>query len=167
MLAVLGGDVTAAALIGDEARRGGHHHDGAVAAGDQRGQQRLGDVQGAEHVDLVHGPPVGGVGVGDGLGAERAASVVDQHVAAAEGGGEGVDGGAVGDIQDVGTASRPAGLRQLRGQRVDPVGAARGEHHAVAGRGELRAVAAPMPLLAPVTTAVRVAHRPCWATWHA
>ena len=53
-------------------------------AGYQLGEQCLGYVQGAEHVDLVHGPPVGGIGVGNGLGAERPASVVDQHVAAAE-----------------------------------------------------------------------------------
>src|SRR4029077_10972371 len=45
VLAVLGGNVPTAALIGDEARRGPHHHDGAVAAGDQRGEQRLGHVQ--------------------------------------------------------------------------------------------------------------------------
>jgi hypothetical protein len=84
VLAVLGGDVTAAAFIGDEARGGAHHDDGAVAAGYQQGEQRLGHVQGAEHVDLVHGPPVGGIGLGNGFGAERPAGVVDQHVAAAQ-----------------------------------------------------------------------------------
>ncbi len=111
---------------------GGEDDDGAVAGGGEGGEQRLGDVERADDVDLVHGAPVGGVAGGDGLGADGAARIVDEYVAAVEGGGEGVDGGAVGDVEGVGGRG-VAGLGELGGEGLDAVLAAGGEDDVVAG----------------------------------
>src|SRR6266545_4039284 len=118
---VLGGHVAAAALVGDESRGGGHDHDRPVATGDQHGQQRLGDVQRAEHVDLVHGPPVIGAAVGDLVGARRAAGVGDQDVAAVQRAGQRVDSGPVGNVEPPGFGFAAVGADPRR-HPLDPVG---------------------------------------------
>ena len=118
------------------AGRGGEDHDRAVAARGECGEQGLGDVQGADDVRLVHLAPVLGVAGGDGVGAERAARVVDQDRDLAEGGGELVDRGTVRHVQRVGRR-RVAGRVDLLGQRLDAVLAAGGEDDAVSGGREL------------------------------
>src|SRR5690606_18594618 len=132
VLGVLGGDVAGAALVGGVARGGGDHDDGAVAAGVQLGEQRLGEVEGADHVGLVHPAPVVGVAGGDGVGAECAARVVDEDADGLEGGGELVDRGAVGDVEGVGGRGVPGGV-DLLGDGLDAVLAACGEDDPVAG----------------------------------
>ena len=81
--AVLGRGVAGAALVGDPAGRGADVDDQPVAAGPQRGQQRLGDVEQPEHVDVVHpAPVVAGRPRRPGRQPNGAAGVVDQHVQA-------------------------------------------------------------------------------------
>ena len=92
--------------------------------GPQGGQQRLGDVQGAEHVDVVHRGPVVGIGTLDGVGAEGAAGVVDQHVQhRPDPLGQGRDGRTVGDVTGRGDAA------DLVGEGLDPVRTAGGAVH--------------------------------------
>ena len=131
----------------------------AVAARAQRGQQRLGDPQQAEHVDVVHPRPVLDVGLGHGSAASNAppallTSTSSRGPTAAA--SAATDGG-VGDV---------AGHR--RGRRSPAAsGSIRSARRAAQttwkpSAASARAVAAPIPLLAPVTTAVR-GHRTSWA----
>jgi D-inositol-3-phosphate glycosyltransferase len=150
--AVLGGRVAAAALVDDPAGGRAHHDDVPLPAGRQRGQQGLGDLQRADHVHLEHRPPVGGIGLGDGLHPERAAGVVDQHVERATHLGPPAP-----------PPTRPEVTSRLTGRRASPSSSrsasSRSRRRAAAHTSypsltRRRAVAAPMPLLAPVTTAV-------------
>ena len=129
--AVLGRGVAAPALVGDPAGGRPDVDDEAVAGRTQRGQQRLGDVEGAEHVHVVHRAPVLGIGGGDGVGPEGAAGVVDQHV-------EGVAHRGRQARDRLGrrhvTGDGPAA--DLGGQRLDPVRPPRRADHPVAGLGE-------------------------------
>ena len=74
-----GGRVPAAAGVHDLRRGRRHHHHVRRRRLAQERQQGAGDAQGAEHVHLVHLPPVVERGVGDGVGAQRAAGVVHQE----------------------------------------------------------------------------------------
>jgi len=64
----------------------------------QRRQERLGDVQDADDVRLVHRPPLVGFPVLDPLGPDRASSVVDQDVARADLRGGCLHAGRVGHV---------------------------------------------------------------------
>jgi len=146
--AVLGRDVPAATLVGHEPGRRPHHHDRARPAGHQRGQQGLGDVQGAEHVHLVHGPPVVRRPVRDLVAAHRPARVGDQHVTPVKRGGQRVHRGPVGHVQRPGLG--PAALAaDLLGQRLDPVGPPGRGHHVVAGLGQPDRGGRPDPAAGP------------------
>ena len=122
--AVLGGGVPPTALVCRAAGDGADVDDDPVTAGLERRQQGFGDLQGANHVDLEHLPPVLDGGVLDGLEAVGAAGVVDEDV---EPGPH-----LVGEPRDVGRVGHVAGHRpaaDLRRQGLDPVGpAGRADH---------------------------------------
>src|SRR5258707_202798 len=122
MLPVLGGDVPAAALVGNESGGGGEHHDRAVPARDQLGQQSLRHVQRAYDVDLVHRQPVRWSRALNGVAAHRAAGVVDEDIAALQGLGQRVDGSPVGDVEAMGLGLAAALFDPLR-ERLDAVAA--------------------------------------------
>ena len=109
--AVLGRGVAAAALVDDAAGRRAHDDDVPAPLATSAGSSAWVTCSVPMHVDLVHRPPVVGVGLGDGSSAERAAGVVDQHVAAraADLGRERGDRRVVGDV-----AGRPRCRRSRR-----------------------------------------------------
>jgi hypothetical protein len=88
---VLGGDVAGAAAVDLEGGDAGHADDVPVAGLDQLWQQRPGHPHRAQHVRLVHPPPLLFVGLGDRIEAERTPGVVDQDIAARNLGHEGGD----------------------------------------------------------------------------
>ena len=147
---VLGCGVATTALVDDPAGRRADHDDVPAPALDQRGQQRLRHAQRAEDVDLVH-PRQSAIGRRDRLHAERATGVVDQHVAVGHRGRE--------RRHRVRPRSRRASTAADRRARsaaaVEPVHAAPPRPRRSPRAASRRAVAAPIPLLAPVTTAVR------------
>jgi hypothetical protein len=98
---VLGRGVAAAALVGDPAGGRPDVDDDPGVSAEQRGQQRAGDLHQADHVDVVHAPPLLGVGLGDRRGAEGATRVVHEYVdPLAHLGGECRHGVGVGDVAD-------------------------------------------------------------------
>src|SRR5215216_6532557 len=152
---VLGGGVAGAAGVDLEAGDGAEVDDVGAGGGPQQGQERPGDPQQADHVGVQRGLPVVVAALGHRVEAEGGAGVVDQQVgvavAVADGGGEGVDRGRVGDVQGQG------GGADLLGQGGEAVGAAGAGDHVEAGPGQLAGAGRPIPLEAPVTTAIRSA----------
>ena len=136
VLRVLGGDIAAAALVGDEAGGGREHDDRARPARHQLGQQRLRHVQRAEHVDLVHGLPLRRGRVLHGVRADRPAGVADEYVAAVQRLGELVDLRAVGDVEVMRFGLAAAFGDPVR-DRLEAVGPAGGQHHPIPGVGQL------------------------------
>ena len=108
--------VAGAALVDDVPGRRPDDDDVAVTARDERGQQRFGHPRDAEHVDVVHPLPVVEVGRTDGAEPAGAARVVDEDPALRDRGGEGIDGGLVGDVE------RDRAAADLRGEGLEPVG---------------------------------------------
>ena len=82
------------------------------------------------HVRLVHRQPLLLVGLGDRVEAERAAGVVDEDVAGADCGYEGLDRGRVGDVE------RDRLAADLCRQLLEPLEAAGAENRAVALAGQ-------------------------------
>jgi hypothetical protein len=144
MLPVLGGDVPAAALVGDESGGRGEHHDRAIPARDEFGQQGLRHVQRADDVDLVHRQPVRRSRVRNRIGAYGAAGVVDEDIAAIQGLGQRVDSGTVGDVEMMGVGPAAALPDPLR-ERLDSISPAGREHHVVPGLGEFHRRGGPDP----------------------
>ena len=91
-----------------ESGDGADSDDVAVTAGDQLGQQRPRRAHDAQHVGVVHPPPLLLVGIHDRVEPEGAAGVVDQQVALGDLAGERLDGCGVRDIE--GERSGPDGF---------------------------------------------------------
>ena len=124
-LGVLGGDIAGAARVGAVGGGRGQEDDVAPALAQSR-QEGPGDAQGRERVALVHGQPLGRVGVGHGVQAQRPAGVVDDRVDGAVGedlGGQALD--VVGTLE-VGDDPGAAGLG---GQGLQALDAAGGGDH--------------------------------------
>ena len=85
MLAEFGGVVAGAAFVGHIPRRGGEVENSALTMGTKHGQERLGDMQRAQHIDLEHPAPVIRAASGHRICPQRAAGVVDQGVDSASG----------------------------------------------------------------------------------
>jgi hypothetical protein len=118
------------------------------AAGLEQRQQRLGDPERAEHVDVVHPLPVVDRAGRHRVGAARAAGVVDQQGERAVEAGHRVR--QVGDRVVVGdVALDRGGVADLLDQGLEPVGAPGGRDHVETLPASRRAVAAPIPLDAP------------------
>ena len=155
LLGVLGGRVPAAAFVGDEARGGADHHDRPRSGRLEHRQQRLGDPHAPQHVDLVHLPPLVQVGPLDGVGSERAAGVVhQQRQVAGQAVHRGCERGHVGIGRDVAAHRHRTVSAASAASRSSRRAAATTLKPSAASR---RAVAAPIPLDAPVTTAMRSA----------
>ena len=150
---VLGRDVAAAALVGPAAGGRAGQHDLAGAAGDAAAGSSACTVRTRPRTltSYVRRP---GVDVGrlHRRQVERAAGVGDEQRAVGHRVGELLDRARVGDVEGL-----RADARGLRGELAEAVEPAGGGDDLPAVRGQPRAVAAPMPLLAPVTTAVRAA----------
>jgi hypothetical protein len=116
-----------------------HGHDGAAAARDHVGQDRLGQRVHAGHVDREDALPLLAADPADVADAARRARVVDQHVHAPVvlDGPAGEADGLV-RMADVDRAGRGAAARpdDLGGQRVEGRRPPRGQHHRRALRGE-------------------------------
>ena len=161
----LGRVVAGAAGVGLEAGDRADVDDVAVAARLQHRQQRLGHAQDAEHVGLVH-PGASRPRRRSATGSRPSAppALLTSRRQRGHGVDEGVDRGGVGDVEGVGGGAdaRPASVSS-RSRRRAPITTSK---PSAASR---RAVAAPMPDDAPVTTATprfmaatltRVARRP-------
>ena len=124
-LGVLGGDVAGAARVGAVGGGGGQEDDVAPALAQSR-QEGPGDAQGRERVALVHGQPLGRVGVGHGVQAQRPAGVVDDRVDGA--GGEDLGGQALDVLRPLEVGGDP-GAAGLGGQGLQALDAAGGGDH--------------------------------------
>jgi len=119
----LGGGVGAEAGLGPHGRHRVDHHDAPVALLDHRRRRGLGELQGAEEVDLHRPPPPVEVGVEEPPVVAIVEGVVDEHVEAPEAVDDLVDRRAarrrVGDVQAQAEGGGPR-RRQLVGERADP-----------------------------------------------
>ncbi|CAM2343937.1 hypothetical protein BVIET440_90228 [Burkholderia vietnamiensis] len=110
--------------------------DVAAAARDHPGQQRVRDRHETGAVRVDHRVPFVEAGVLGRLDTEREAGVVDQHVERREFGGKGgrhrFDGGAVAHVE----FEWQQRVAQFRGERIEPILAARGGDDAVAALDE-------------------------------
>ena len=154
--AVLGEVVDGRAAVGAAARdradvdQVAHLARAVLGGGQQVLDRRMGDVEDAVDVDVDHPLPVVERLVGR-LVEQHHACVVDDRVEPAQL----VDGPAdrAGRLLAVGDVGLDDQRVDLRPQGVEPVLAARRDRDLRAGLARLRAVASPMPLLAPVTSA--------------
>ncbi len=148
-LSVLGGGVARAVVVCLQRGHRGDGHDQTVTRIDQLGQQCLRHTQRAQNIGLPHPPPVVQIGVQDCCQTLCTTRVVDQHVDTWDHGRERVDGILVGDVEF------ESGTTDFLGDLLETIDAASTDHDVESLSCRVRAVASPIPELAPVTTAMR------------
>ncbi|SHU01196.1 Uncharacterised protein [Mycobacteroides abscessus subsp. abscessus] len=129
-LGVLGGGISAAAVVHVECGNGRDGDDKPVAGVDQLGQQGAGHLQGSHHVGFPHPTPVFKICLQHRLQAPCAAGVVDQHIDPIQALCKGRNRIGVGDIEHKRSAP------DFSGQRLDAVFSAGCDHYVESKSGK-------------------------------